>query len=170
MTENLERPHCLVNLDPANENVGYKCDIDIRDLITLEDAMTEFKLGPNGSMLYCTEFLLTNFQWLADRIDEFFLKNKCQYFIFDLPGQVELYSNHDSLRQIIKRLETEINVNLCAAHLVDVSYLYDKYKFLSAMTLSLTSLIGMEMPFINLITKVDLLAQMGRPDMNLSFY
>jgi len=36
--------------------------------------------------------------------------------------------------------------------------------------LSLTALIGMEMPFINAITKIDLLKQFGRPDMNLSFY
>ena len=54
--------------------------------------------------------------------------------------------------------------------MVDVSYLYDRYKFLSAMTLCLTSLIGMEMPFINLITKVDLLSTMGKPDMGLDFY
>ena len=38
------------------------------------------------------------------------------------------------------------------------------------MMLSLTSIIGMEMPFINAITKIDLIKQYGRPDMNLSFY
>ena len=38
------------------------------------------------------------------------------------------------------------------------------------MTLCLTSLVGMEIPFINFITKVDLLKTMGRPDMNLMFY
>ena len=38
------------------------------------------------------------------------------------------------------------------------------------MTLCLTSLIGMEMPFINFITKVDLLSTMGKPDMGLNFY
>ena len=54
--------------------------------------------------------------------------------------------------------------------MIDVSYLYDRYKFLAAMTLSLTSLIGIEIPFINLITKMDLMKTMGRPDMNLSFY
>lgn len=61
-------------------------------------------------------------------------------------------------------------MQMVAVHLVDSSYLYDRYKFLSAMMLSLSSIIGMEMPFINIITKVDLLGQMGRPDMNLMFY
>lgn len=27
---------------------SYKCAIDITELITLEDAMNEFSLGPNG--------------------------------------------------------------------------------------------------------------------------
>ena len=59
---------------------------------------------------------------------------------------------------------------MVAVHMIDASYLYDRYKFLAAMTLSLTSLIGIEIPFVNLITKMDLMATMGRPDMNLMFY
>ena len=59
---------------------------------------------------------------------------------------------------------------MVAVHLIDISYLYDRHKFLAAMTLSLTSLIGIEIPFVNLVTKLDLLKKMGRPDMNLTFY
>ncbi len=65
MTE-LSRLHCLVNLDAANENLSYECGVDVRDLITLEEAMEELKLGPNGGTLYCAEFLSSNFSWLED--------------------------------------------------------------------------------------------------------
>ena len=58
-------------------------------------------------------------------------------------------------------------MRMSALHLVDVSYLYDRNRFLSAMTLSLTAIIGMEMPFINAITKVDLMRRLGKPEMNL---
>jgi len=87
-----------------------------------------------------------------------------------MPGQVELYSNHDSVKKVIKKLEDETNFQFVAVHMVDVSNLYDRYRFLSAMTLSLTALINLEMPFLNMITKVDLMKEMGRPDMNLMFY
>ena len=87
-----------------------------------------------------------------------------------MPGQVELYTNHNALKQLINRLSSEANFRLVAIHMVDISYLYDNYKFLSAMTLSLTALINLEVPFLNFITKVDLMGQMGRPDMNLMFY
>ena len=47
----------MVNLDPANENVSYECGIDVRDLITVDDAMAELHLGPNGAMLYCSDIV-----------------------------------------------------------------------------------------------------------------
>jgi GPN-loop GTPase len=94
-------------------------------------------------------------------------KTGTKYFIFDLPGQVEIYSNHKSLKEIIQQLSRELNMRMSALHLVDVGYLYDRNRFLSAMMLSLTAIVGMEMPFINAITKVDLMKKLGRPEMNL---
>ena len=76
-------------MDPANENIPYDCAIDIRDLIVLDDVMEEFKLGPNGALLYCFEFLDKNIKWILDKIEDF----KDYYLIFDLPGQIELYLN-----------------------------------------------------------------------------
>lgn len=42
------RKVALVNLDPANDVLPYKPDVDIADLVCLEEVMDEFKLGPNG--------------------------------------------------------------------------------------------------------------------------
>lgn len=62
-------------------------------------------------------------------------------------------------------------MNFVAVHLTDASQaFYDRHKLLSSLTLSLTAIIGLEMPMINLITKVDLISKLGRPDMNLAFY
>lgn len=57
----------VVNLDPANENISfdllilftgrYKCDINITELITLDDAMTTYSLGPNGGR-FCISMLM----------------------------------------------------------------------------------------------------------------
>lgn len=62
----LERTHSAVNFDPANEELAYESAIDLRDLISLQDVMDELKLGPNGGLLYCIDFLLANFSWLKD--------------------------------------------------------------------------------------------------------
>lgn len=46
----LGRPVICVNLDPANDYVPYKCDIDIRELVKVEDITSRLSLGPNGAL------------------------------------------------------------------------------------------------------------------------
>lgn len=97
----LGRPIAIVNLDPANESLPYPCAISIASLIRLEDVMEEYKLGPNGGMLYCLEYLEANVDWLEEELGKL---GDDVWVVFDLPGQVELSTNHDSLRNIIDRL------------------------------------------------------------------
>jgi hypothetical protein len=45
----MSRPVASINLDPANDQLqDFDFDLDIRDLITLQDVMDEFGLGPNA--------------------------------------------------------------------------------------------------------------------------
>ena len=62
--ETLNRRVHVVNLDPAAEHFRYPVAADIRDLISLEDVMSEMKLGPNGGLIYCMEYLIDNIDWL----------------------------------------------------------------------------------------------------------
>ncbi len=41
--------------DPAAEDFAYPVSFDVRDLISLQDAMDELKLGPNGYVLTAPE-------------------------------------------------------------------------------------------------------------------
>jgi len=98
----LSRPISIVNLDPANDALPYPCSIDISQLITLSEVMSTHHLGPNGGMLYCMEYLDANFDWLEEQLKN--LGPDGEYVVFDLPGQVELSTNHDSLRRIVDKL------------------------------------------------------------------
>lgn len=64
--------------------------------------MKELGLGPNGAMIYCMEYLEENFDWLEERLEDL---GDQAYVAFDLPGQVELSTNHGSLRRIVERLQ-----------------------------------------------------------------
>jgi GPN-loop GTPase len=61
------RPVCIVNLDPANDDLPYQCDVDLVDLVSLELVQAETSLGPNGSLVYCMQYLDRNFDWLQVR-------------------------------------------------------------------------------------------------------
>lgn len=96
----LGRKVTVVNLDPANETMPYQCSVDIAELITLPDVMDSLKLGPNGGLIYCMEYLEANFDWLQEKLAAF----RGHYYLFDCPGQVELYTHHDALKNIFAQL------------------------------------------------------------------
>ncbi|OAX32944.1 cytoplasmic protein [Rhizopogon vinicolor AM-OR11-026] len=162
----LNRPISIVNLDPANDNLPYPCTVDIASLITLQDVMDEHGLGPNGGMLYCMEYLDANFDWLEVRLKEL---GPDAYVLFDIPGQVELSTNHESLKHIVQRL-TKIGFKLAAVHLCDAHYVTDAATYVSVLLLSLRTMLQLELPHINILSKVDLIAQYGDLDFNLDFY
>lgn len=91
----------VINLDPANDHTNYPCALDIRNLVTLEEIMADDRLGPNGGILYALEELEHNMEWLEEGLKEL----GEDYLLFDCPGQVELYTHHNSLRNIIYRLQ-----------------------------------------------------------------
>lgn len=149
----LGRKVVIVNLDPANDLMSYKPDIDIRDLISLEEVMDQYKLGPNGALLYCMEYLEKNIEWLCDQLKG----DSSTNFLFDLPGQVELYCHHESLTNIFANLTSDGNFQLCVVHLVDSHHCSDAGKFIAALMLSLSAMLKIGLPHINLLTKIDLL-------------
>ena len=91
----------VVNIDPANDQTSYPCAVDIRSLVTVDEVMTEEDLGPNGAMLYALEELEHNFEWLEGS-----LKSLGEdYVLFDCPGQVELFTHHESLKKIFWKIQ-----------------------------------------------------------------
>lgn len=163
----LGRKVIIVNLDPANESMSYNPDIDIRKLIVLEEVMEQYNLGPNGALLYCMEFLEKNIDWLINQIQG----DNSTDFIFDLPGQVELYCHHESLTNIFAKLSSESNLQLCVVHLVDSHHCSDAGKFIAALMLSLSAMLKIGLPHINLLTKIDLLKKhMDKLQFGIDFY
>ena len=88
----------VVNLDPAAEHFRYDVAFDIRELISVDDVMEELQLGPNGSLVYCMEYLLQNMDWLEENLEEY---GDDEYLIIDCPGQIELYTHIPVMNKII---------------------------------------------------------------------
>ncbi|NXL37887.1 GPN2 GTPase, partial [Glaucidium brasilianum] len=155
----------VVNLDPANEAMPYQCAVDIAELITLPDVMENLKLGPNGGLIYCMEYLEANFDWLQEKLAVF----RGHYYLFDCPGQVELYTHHDALKNVFAQL-AKWNFRLAAVHLVDSHYCTDPGKFISVLCTSLSTMLHVELPHVNVLSKMDLIEQYGKLAFNLDYY
>jgi GTPase SAR1 family protein len=151
----MKRKICVANLDPAAENFGYDLAFDIKDLVTVGDVMDELELGPNGGLLYCMEYLLENMDWLHEHMDAF---GEDDYIILDCPGQIELYTHVPIMRRVVDSLRAW-GFNLVGVFVVDATFVCDVPKFISGSLLSLSAMIQMELPHINVLSKCDLVDQ-----------
>jgi GTPase SAR1 family protein len=159
------RDVAIINIDPANEIVPYKADVDIADLIKLEEVMNFYKLGPNGGLVYCMEYLEKNIEWLISKLTN--LKGK--YILIDCPGQVELYTHNECVRNILSKLEKS-GTRLCAVNLVDAHYCSDPSKYVAVCLTTLNTMLRIELPHVNILSKADLIEKYGKLDFGIDFY
>lgn len=143
--------------------------------------MRDDKLGPNGGILYALEELEHNFEWLEEGLKEF----GEDYILFDCPGQVELYTHHNSLRNILYKLQKLgfrvscpnssqwVMANSCqfvCVHLSDSFCLTQPSLYVSNVLLSLRAMIQMDMPHVNVLSKIDKVSAYDELPFNLEYY
>ncbi|KAF3769231.1 hypothetical protein M406DRAFT_249304 [Cryphonectria parasitica EP155] len=162
----LNRRSCFyVNLDPAAESFDHAPDLDIRDLISLEDVMEEMGLGPNGGLVYCFEFLLDNLDFLTEALDGL---TEEYLIIFDMPGQIELYTHIPILPSLCRFLSQAgaLDIRLCAAYLLEATFVVDRAKYFSGTLSAMSAMMLLEVPHLNILSKMDLVkGQVRKRDM-----
>lgn len=143
----------LVNLDPAAEHFTYSPTIDIRELISLQDVMSELELGPNGGLIYCFEYLLENLDWLEEQLGSF----EDDFLIIDCPGQIELYTHTPLVQRILSYLSTSYSFRLCQLYLLESHFVDDVTKYFAGTLSAMSAMINLEVPWINVLSKMDLI-------------
>jgi GTPase SAR1 family protein len=121
--------------------------------------MEELGLGPNGGLIYCFEFLLQNLDFLSDALDPL---SEEYLIIFDMPGQIELYTHVPLLPSLVQFLSRAgpLNINLCAAYLLESTFIVDKAKFFAGTLSAMSAMLMLEMPHVNILTKMDQVREM----------
>lgn len=150
--------HCI-NLDPAAEHFTYPVQCDIRELISVDDVMedNELRFGPNGGLVFCMEYLINNTSWLEECLGEV----DDDYFIIDCPGQIEIYTHMDLMRRFVNTLE-QWDIRVCAAYLLDSQFLVEPSKFIAGMCSALSAMVQLQLPHVNILSKIDLLSTKDR--------
>ncbi|KAJ2557243.1 hypothetical protein EV175_001462 [Coemansia sp. RSA 1933] len=154
----------LVNLDPAAERFEYPPTIDIRELITLEDVMEELGYGPNGGLIYCFEFLMENLDWLEEQMGDY----EDDYLILDCPGQIELYTHIPIMRQMTQILQ-QWNFRVVGVYCLESQFIEDTSKYFAGVMSATSAMSLLEIPHINVMTKMDLVSEELRNNMDRYF-
>lgn len=154
------RSVAVVNLDPGNDVLPFAPDLDVCELIRVGDVMERLGLGPNGALVYCMDYIHRNIDWLLTRLDALTGPADRRYVLFDMPGQVELYTHgtavHDIAHVLVRR-----DWRLAAVHLVDAHYCTDAGKFVAVALTTLATMVRLELPQVNVLSKIDLIEAHG---------
>ncbi|XP_061589420.1 GPN-loop GTPase 3 [Cololabis saira] len=151
----------VVNLDPAAEHFDYPVMADIRELISVDDVMEDdsLRFGPNGGLVFCMEYLANNFDWLEESLGH----SEDDYILFDCPGQIELYTHLPVMRQLVEQLQ-QWEFRVCGVFLVDTQFMVESFKFISGVIAALSAMVSLEIPQVNIMTKMDLLSPKAKKE------
>lgn len=126
----------------------------------------ELHFGPNGGLVFCLEYLIKNADWLKDQLcggsdSDMEGEPDDDYLIFDMPGQIELYTHLSTGKDLVKLLESW-NFRICSVFLVDSQFMVDGAKFLSGTMAALSVMVNIELPHVNILSKMDLLSKSAK--------
>lgn len=96
--------------------------------------------------------------WLGEELSAF---GDDDYLLFDCPGQVELYSHVSCFRSLADYLSSH-DVRACAVYCLDVQFAASPSKYVAGCLAALAAMVCLEMPHVNVLTKVDLLPKEGK--------
>jgi GTPase SAR1 family protein len=152
----LGRNAIYVNLDCSATSTFDKKKIDFKNILIGEEILSELHIGTNSSIFFSIEYLQSNLEWLESEIKTFETKSKKNYYFFDLPGQIELFTHHCGIRNIIRKLNKN-NFFLSSLILSDSFFWFDKTNSYMVALSNLMMIFNTELPFFHVLTKTDLL-------------
>lgn len=100
-------------------------------------------------------FLLENLDFLTRDLEAL---SEEYLIIIDLPGQIELYTHVPVVPTLVKHLTRfgSLNVSLCAAYLLESTFVIDRAKFFAGTLSAMSAMIMLEIPHVNILSKMDL--------------
>lgn len=126
--------------------------LDIKEIITVDEVMEEFGMGPNGGLVYCLEFLLENNEWLLEDLGEY----NDEFLIVDCPGQIELYTHYDVMKQILNLFEQK-DYRVMTCYLLESQFMQDVSKYFAGVLNATSAMMKMAVPHLNIVSKMDLI-------------
>ena len=140
----------VLNLDPGVENLPYTCDIDVRDYVDIVSVMKQYDLGPNGALIMANDLIASKIDDIRNQIE----KVNPDYLLVDTPGQIELFAYRTSGKFIVENLTADERTGI---FLFDGSLITTPINFVSLALLATSIRLRLNIPTINIITKIDVI-------------
>lgn len=148
-----ETPPYVVNLDPAVHELPYPCNVDIRDTVNYKQVMKQYSLGPNGAIVTSLNLFATTFDQLLTLLEK--NQSKYRYYLFDTPGQIEVFTWSASGTIITEALGATYPT--IVVYIMDTPRSSNPITFMSNMLYAVSILYKYRLPFIVVLNKTDII-------------
>ena len=78
---------------------------------------------------------------------------------------MELYTHLPVMKQLTETLQ-KWDFRLCGVFLVDSQFMIEASKFVSGVLTALSTMVNLEIPHVNVMTKLDLLSKKAKKDLD----
>lgn len=78
------------------------------------------------------------------------------YLLLDCPGQIELFTHIPVLRTLVDFMKND-GWNICAVYCLDSHFITDSSKFIAGCFQAMSAMVTLEVPHLNVLTKIDLM-------------
>lgn len=143
----------VVNLDPAVHELPYPCNVDIRDTVNYKQVMKQYSLGPNGAIITSLNLFSTTFDQMLSILNK--NQSKHQYFLFDTPGQIEVFTWSASGTIITEALGATYPT--IVVYVMDTPRSANPVTFMSNMLYAVSILYKYRLPFVVVLNKTDII-------------
>ncbi|KAF6210419.1 hypothetical protein GE061_013525 [Apolygus lucorum] len=147
-------PPYVINLDPACIEVPYPANVDIRDTVNYKEVMKQYGLGPNGAIVTCLNLFSTKFDQLLALVKK--NQGRHKYYIFDTPGQIEVFTWSASGNIITEALASTFPT--VVIYVMDTVRSVNPVTFMSNMLYACSILYKSKLPFVIAMNKTDVVA------------
>jgi GTPase SAR1 family protein len=148
-----QTPPYVVNLDPAVHELPYPCNVDIRDTVNYKQVMKQYSLGPNGAIVTSLNLFSTTFDQLLSILEK--NQSKYRYYLFDTPGQIEVFTWSASGTIITEALGATYPT--IVVYIMDTPRSSNPITFMSNMLYAVSILYKYRLPFIVVLNKTDII-------------
>ncbi|XP_063334759.1 GPN-loop GTPase 3 isoform X2 [Pelmatolapia mariae] len=122
-------------------------------------------MGPAGSgkSTYCST-MVQHSETLNRSVQVVNLDPAAEHFDYPvMAGQIELYTHLPVMKQLVEQLQ-QWEFRVCGVFLVDSQFMVESFKFISGVMAALSAMVSLEIPQVNIMTKMDLLSPKAKKE------
>jgi GTPase SAR1 family protein len=139
-----------LNLDPGVIELPYSPDVDIRNYVNIQQLMSDYGLGPNGSLIMAADLVATKMDDLQREVD---MLNP-DYVVVDTAGQMELFVYRNSGPYFVSNFKSDNKANVFT---LDGALISNPMNYVSIGLLAASIRMRLKISQVDVITKKDLI-------------